>query len=86
MFVDGPSLEMCRPFQEGSRGFTAGEASVGFVVSRRPGGAYANVLGGAMTHDGYHAISIAPGHERGPPRLHRRASPTPGSPPRRSPT
>ncbi len=63
MIMDGPSLDVCRPFQEGSRGFTAGEASIGFVVSRRPIGAYANVLGGAMTHDGYHAISIAPGHQ-----------------------
>ncbi len=63
MIMDGPSLDVCRPFQEGSRGFTAGEASVGFVLSRRPVGAYANVLGGAMTHDGYHAISIAPGHQ-----------------------
>lgn len=63
MIMDGPSLEVCRPFQEGSRGFTAGEASVGFVLSRRPVGAYAKVLGGAMTHDGYHAISIAPGHQ-----------------------
>jgi 3-oxoacyl-[acyl-carrier-protein] synthase II len=61
MVMDGPSLDVCRPFQEGSRGFTAGEASVGFILSRRPVGAYAHVLGGAMTHDGYHAISIAPG-------------------------
>ncbi len=61
MIMDGPSLDVCRPFQEGSRGFTAGEASVGFILSRRPVGAYAKILGGAMTHDGYHAISIAPG-------------------------
>ncbi|HTZ07823.1 MAG TPA: beta-ketoacyl synthase N-terminal-like domain-containing protein [Acidimicrobiales bacterium] len=62
LFVDGPSMDLCRPFQEGSRGFTAGEAAVAFVVSRRPGGSYATVLGGAMTHDGYHAIHIAPDH------------------------
>ena len=64
LFVDAPSLDTCRPFQEGTRGFTAGEASVGFVVSGRPGGAYANILGGAMTHDGYHAIHIAPDHRQ----------------------
>jgi 3-oxoacyl-[acyl-carrier-protein] synthase II len=60
MILDGPSLDVCRPFQEGSRGFTVGEGAVGFVLSRQPQGAYARVLGGAMTHDGYHAISIAP--------------------------
>ena len=60
MVLDGPSLDVCRPFQEGSRGFTAGEASVGIMVSRRPHGAYGHLLGGAMTHDGYHAISINP--------------------------
>ncbi len=36
LFVDSPSLDACRPFQEGSRGFTAGEAAVGFIVSGRP--------------------------------------------------
>src|SRR6202166_1348091 len=64
LFVDAPATDTCRPFQEGSRGFTAGEAAVGFVVSGRPGGAYGRVLGGAMTHDGYHALSIAPDHEQ----------------------
>ncbi|HUY22621.1 MAG TPA: beta-ketoacyl synthase N-terminal-like domain-containing protein [Acidimicrobiales bacterium] len=62
LFVDSPSLDACRPFQEGSRGFTGGEAAVGFVVSGRRGAAYANILGGAMTHDGHHAIHIAPDH------------------------
>ena len=62
MVVDAPGLEACRPFQEGSRGFPGGEASVGMVLSRRPAGAYSSVLGGAMTHDGHHAISIAPDH------------------------
>ena len=64
LFADGPSLDICRPFQEGSRGFTGGEAAVGFVVSGRPAGGYANVLGGAMTHDAYHAIHIAPNHDQ----------------------
>jgi 3-oxoacyl-[acyl-carrier-protein] synthase II len=62
MALDRPGLDACRPFQEGSRGFPGGEASVAMVVSCRPGGAYASVLGGAMTHDGHHAISIAPDH------------------------
>ncbi|MGA2519806.1 MAG: beta-ketoacyl synthase N-terminal-like domain-containing protein [Acidimicrobiales bacterium] len=64
LFVDSPSLDACRPFQEGSRGFTAGEAAVGFIVSGRRNGGYANILGGAMTHDGFHAIHIAPDHEQ----------------------
>lgn len=58
--VDAPPLEVCRPFQEGSRGFSGGEASVGMVVTRRPDFARATVLGGAMTHDGFHPVSIAP--------------------------
>ena len=62
LYADGPSLDICRPFQEGSRGFTAGEASVAFMLSGRPAGGYATMLGGAMSHDGYHAIHIAPDH------------------------
>ena len=57
--VDRPPLEACRPFQEGSRGFVGGEASIGIVVSARPDGAYATVRGGAMSHDAHHAISLA---------------------------
>jgi 3-oxoacyl-[acyl-carrier-protein] synthase II len=57
--VDRPPLDACRPFQEGSRGFVGGEASVGLVVSGRPDGAYARLRGGAMSHDAHHAISLA---------------------------
>jgi len=57
--VDRPPLDACRPFQEGSRGFVGGEASVGLIVSARPEGAYARLLGGAMSHDAHHAISLA---------------------------
>src|SRR6202011_573888 len=64
LFANAPSLELCRPFQEGSRGFTAGEAAVGFVASGRRAGGYARILGGAMSQAGYHAISIAPDHEQ----------------------
>ncbi len=58
--LDLPPFEGCRPFQEGSRGFVGGEASVAMVLSSRPAGAYVSVLGGAMTNDGYHAIALAP--------------------------
>ena len=60
LFIDRPPADTCRPFQEGSRGFNPGEASVAFVVSRRPSGALGTVLGAAMTNDGYHPVSIAP--------------------------
>ncbi|HEX4775727.1 MAG TPA: 3-oxoacyl-ACP synthase, partial [Acidimicrobiia bacterium] len=59
---DAPALDVCRPFQEGSRGFPAGEASVGFVVSGRSGSPYVRVAGGAMNHDGHHVVSINPDH------------------------
>jgi 3-oxoacyl-[acyl-carrier-protein] synthase II len=60
--LDLPPFDGCRPFQEGSRGFVGGEASVAMVLSGRPAGGYAAVLGGAMTNDGYHAIALAPDH------------------------
>ena len=62
LFVDRPPFEACRPFQTDSLGFLAGEASVAFVLSRQPEPAYLKVLGGAMTHDGFHAASINPDH------------------------
>ena len=60
LHIDAPPWDVCRPFQEGSRGFNPGEASVAMVVSGRPQAAYARVLGGAMSSDGYHPVSIAP--------------------------
>ncbi len=56
--TDAEPLDACRPFQEGSRGFTMGEASVGFVLSNRATNSYARVLGGAMSHDAHHVTSI----------------------------
>lgn len=53
-----------RPFQEGSRGFSMGEASTAFVVSREVDRPYASVLGGAMSNDGYHVVSVDPTHEQ----------------------
>jgi 3-oxoacyl-[acyl-carrier-protein] synthase II len=58
--VDTEPQDACRPFQVGSRGFPAGEAAAAFVLSGRSGGAYGSVLGGSMSHDGYHATSIDP--------------------------
>jgi 3-oxoacyl-[acyl-carrier-protein] synthase II len=58
--ADAPAFEACRPFQEGSRGFVPGEAAVAMVLSSKDRGAYASVLGGAMTMDGYNAVSLAP--------------------------
>lgn len=60
--VDAEPLDACRPFQQGSRGFGMGEASVAFVLSKRAHRPYAAVLGGAMTNDAYHVVSVDPGH------------------------
>ena len=57
---DAPPFEACRPFQEGSRGFVGGEAAVAMVLSKRPTGSYASVLGGAMTMDAYNLVGVAP--------------------------
>ncbi|MFI6314750.1 beta-ketoacyl synthase N-terminal-like domain-containing protein [Nocardia fusca] len=62
--VDVESLQGCRPFQEGSRGFSVGEAAVGFVLSRGSGRAYARVLGGAMNGEAHHVVSVEPSHDR----------------------
>ncbi|HJQ44702.1 MAG TPA: beta-ketoacyl synthase N-terminal-like domain-containing protein [Amycolatopsis sp.] len=61
---DDEPLEVCRPFQQGSRGFMMGEASVSFVLSRHAERPYALTLGGAMSHDGYHVTSVDPGLEQ----------------------
>lgn len=58
---DRPPLEACRPFQEGSRGFVAGEAAVAMVLSKERRGSYASMLGGGMTMDAYSAVSLDPG-------------------------
>ncbi len=58
--VDAEPLQACRPFQEGSRGFIMGEASVSFVLSTRAKRPYLHTLGGAMSHDGHHVTSIDP--------------------------
>ena len=44
--VDCEPLDGCRPFQEGSRGFSVGEAAVGFVLTRGSGSAYAQCSAG----------------------------------------
>jgi 3-oxoacyl-[acyl-carrier-protein] synthase II len=60
--VDTNGFETCRPFSPSSRGFNMGEASVAFVLSGQDDAGYARVLGGAMTNDAYHVVSIAPDH------------------------
>ncbi|MCP9619644.1 beta-ketoacyl synthase N-terminal-like domain-containing protein [Nocardia otitidiscaviarum] len=61
---DTEPLQACRPFQEGSRGFGFGEASVGFVLTRDADRPYVSVLGGAMSNDAYHVLSVDPSHEQ----------------------
>lgn len=64
--VDAEPLDACRPFQEGGRGFTPGEAAVGLVLSSQaPGSArasYASLLGGSMTCDAHHPTGMDPSH------------------------
>lgn len=62
VFPEAPALEVCRPFQEGSKGFSPGEASIGMVLSSRHAGTYSRLLGGAMSHDGFHPTSLDPSH------------------------
>jgi 3-oxoacyl-[acyl-carrier-protein] synthase II len=62
--VDTGGLETCRPFSASSLGFNMGEASVAFVLSGQRDPGYAKILGGAMTNDAYHVVSIAPDHRQ----------------------
>ncbi|NKY52942.1 beta-ketoacyl synthase N-terminal-like domain-containing protein [Nocardia vermiculata] len=62
--TDTEPMDACRPFQHGSRGFSFGEASVAFVLSRSVQRPYCRLLGGAMTNDAYHVVSVDPGLER----------------------
>jgi 3-oxoacyl-[acyl-carrier-protein] synthase II len=59
--TDFAPLDACRPFQQGSRGFPFAEAAIAMVLSHRGNRPYAQVLGGAMTHEAYHVIGIDPG-------------------------
>ncbi len=58
LVVDAHPFDACRPFQQGSRGFSAGEASVAMVLSGSPVPGHGVVLGGACSHDAYHPVSI----------------------------
>jgi 3-oxoacyl-[acyl-carrier-protein] synthase II len=60
--VTRPALDACRPFQEGSIGFAGAEGASALVISGRPQGARAIMLGGAVTSDAHSAVSIAPDH------------------------
>lgn len=59
--TEGAPEQACRPFQEGSQGFLAGEASAALVVTgQRDVDAYVDVCGGGFTHDAFHPIAIKP--------------------------
>lgn len=66
--TDTDPLSACRPFQEGSRGFIFGEAAIAMTMSNTAqADRYGTVLGGALSHDGFHATSVDPSltHVRG---------------------
>lgn len=65
--TDVDAMDSCRPFQQGSRGFAMGEASIALVLTRnlqqRSGQTpkpYGRFLGGSMSHDAHHVTSINP--------------------------
>jgi 3-oxoacyl-[acyl-carrier-protein] synthase II len=59
--LEGSPEQACRPFQEGSQGFIAGEASATVILTRAPEARpYVHVLGGGYTHDAFHPIAIKP--------------------------
>lgn len=58
--TDEEPLAACRPFQSGSRGFPPGEAAITFVMSNHVDAPYIQLIGGAMTADGYHPTGMDP--------------------------
>jgi 3-oxoacyl-[acyl-carrier-protein] synthase II len=58
--IQGDPLDVCRPFQPGSKGFVVGEGAAALVLALRHETPYGSVLGGSMLHDPYHPISINP--------------------------
>lgn len=58
---DSPPEDVCRPFQEGTRGFTIGEAAAAVLLTSAPDAApYVRVLATALGNDAYHPTSIEP--------------------------
>ncbi|GAD85149.1 3-oxoacyl-ACP synthase [Nocardia asteroides NBRC 15531] len=60
--ADADPLTACKPFQEGTLGFPMAEASVAFLLTDAVEQSYARVLGGAMTNDAFHVVSVDPAH------------------------
>jgi 3-oxoacyl-[acyl-carrier-protein] synthase II len=56
----GDPMDVCRPFQVGTRGFVTGDGAVVYVLTHQDVAGYADVLGAASTHDPFHPISINP--------------------------
>ncbi|XVV06047.1 beta-ketoacyl synthase N-terminal-like domain-containing protein [Actinosynnema sp. CA-248983] len=58
---DSPPEEVCRPFQEGTRGFVIGEAAAAVVLTASPQEAgYLRVLSTALGNDAYHPVFLEP--------------------------
>lgn len=60
--ADADPFTACRPFQTGTLGFTMAEASVAMLLTDAVDEPYARVLGGAMTNDAFHVVSVDPTH------------------------
>lgn len=60
--ADADPFTACRPFQDDTLGFTIAEASAAFLLSDAVDTPYARVLGGAMTNDAFHVVSVEPTH------------------------
>ncbi|WP_067457448.1 beta-ketoacyl synthase N-terminal-like domain-containing protein [Nocardia alba] len=60
--ADADPFTACRPFQEATLGFTMAEASVALLLTDAAELPYARLLGGAMTNDAFHVVSVDPRH------------------------
>ncbi|MFE3546270.1 beta-ketoacyl synthase N-terminal-like domain-containing protein [Nocardia sp. NPDC059177] len=60
--ADADPFTACRPLQADSRGFVMAEASVALLLTDAVETPYARVLGGAMTNDAFHVVSVDPSH------------------------
>ncbi|UOZ06999.1 beta-ketoacyl synthase N-terminal-like domain-containing protein [Amycolatopsis sp. WQ 127309] len=62
LHFDTHPADVCRPFQDGSRGFVIGEAAAAVVLSASVEDSYLSVSSTAFSSEAYHAVGIDPTH------------------------